>query len=61
MDGSPPGSPVCGISQARMLEWVVIPYPGDLPDPGDILNLGISNAGRFFTTELPWYKTYTTL
>ena len=35
MDCSPPGSSVHGISQARILEWVV-PFPslGDLPDPG---------------------------
>ena len=26
-DGSPPGSPVPGILQARALEWVVIPSP----------------------------------
>ena len=25
---------VHGIFQARILEWVVIPSPGDLPDPG---------------------------
>ena len=25
-DGSPPGSPVPGILQARTLEWVVIPF-----------------------------------
>ena len=24
IDGSPPGSPVCGILQARILEWVAI-------------------------------------
>ena len=34
MDCSPPGSPVHGISQARILEWVAIFFPGDLPDPG---------------------------
>ena len=34
MDCSPPGSSVHGILQARILEWVVIPSPGDLPDPG---------------------------
>ena len=34
MGYSPPGSSVHGISQARILEWVAIPYPGDLPDPG---------------------------
>ena len=32
MDCSPPGSSVHGISQARMLEWVPSPSPGDLPD-----------------------------
>ena len=26
-DGSPPGSPVPGILQARTLEWVAIPFP----------------------------------
>ena len=31
---SPPGSSVNEISQARILEWVAIPSPRDLPDPG---------------------------
>ena len=31
---SPPGPPVHGIFQARILEWVAIPFSGDLPDPG---------------------------
>ena len=34
MDCSPPGSSVHGILQARILEGVVIPSPGDLPDSG---------------------------
>ena len=34
MDSSLPTSSVRGILQARKLEWVVIPSPGDLPDPG---------------------------
>ena len=34
VDHSPPGSSVHGILQERILEWVVIPPPGDLPDPG---------------------------
>ena len=34
MDCSPPGSSVHGILQARILEWVAFPSPGDLPDPG---------------------------
>ena len=34
MDCSLPGSTVYGIFQAKILEWVAIPSPGDLPDPG---------------------------
>ena len=33
MDCSPPGSSVHGIFQARILEWIVFPSLGDLPDP----------------------------
>ena len=28
------GSSVHGILQERILEWVAMPFPGDLPDPG---------------------------
>ena len=34
VDYSPPGSSVQGILQARILEWVAISSPEDLPDPG---------------------------
>jgi len=34
VDCSPPGSSVHGILQARILEWVVISSPGDIPKPG---------------------------
>ena len=34
MNCSPPGSSVHGILQARILEWVAISSPGDLPNPG---------------------------
>ena len=34
MDYNPPGSSVHGILQARILKWVAIPSPGDLPNPG---------------------------
>ena len=34
MDCRPPCSPVHGILQARILEWVAILFPRDLPDPG---------------------------
>ena len=33
MDFNPLGSSVHGIFQARVLEWVAISTPGDLPDP----------------------------
>ena len=33
IDCSPPGSSVHGIPQARMLEWIAIPFSRDLPDP----------------------------
>ena len=33
MDCSPPGSSVHGILQARILEWLLFPSSGDLPDP----------------------------
>ena len=34
INGSPQGSSVHGIFQARILEWLPFPSPGDLPDPG---------------------------
>ena len=34
MDCSPSGSSLHRISQARILGWVVILSPGDLPNPG---------------------------
>ena len=47
-DCSQPGPSVHGISQARVLEWIVFPSLGDLLDPG------ISCiAGGFFTAEPP--------
>ena len=33
--------------QARILEWVAMPFPGHLPDPG--IKPGSCIAGRFFT------------
>ena len=52
MGCSPPGSSVHGISQARILEWVPFPHPGDLPDPG-IEPVSPALAGRFITAEQP--------
>ena len=34
MDHNLPGSSVQGILQARILEWIAIPFSGDLPNPG---------------------------
>ena len=34
MNCSPPGSSVHGIFQAKILEWVDVSPPGDLPNPG---------------------------
>ena len=34
MDCGPPDTPVHGILQARILEWVACLPPGDLPHPG---------------------------
>ena len=52
MDYSPPGSSVHGISQARILESLPFPSPGDLPDPGIKPASFVSPAlaGGFFTT-----------
>ena len=52
MDGTLPGSSVQGISQTELLEWVAIPFPGDLPDP-KIEPMSPALAGEFFTTEPP--------
>ena len=47
---SPPGSSVHGILQARILEWVAIIPPGNLPDLGIEARSLMSPAlaGRFF-------------
>ena len=34
VDWSPPGYSVHGIFLARILEWLPVPIPGDLLDPG---------------------------
>ena len=53
MGCSPPGSSVRGILQARVLEWVAIPFSKSLPNPVSCI------AGRLFTiwatTEAPSY------
>ena len=54
-DCSLPGSSGLGIFQARKLEWVAIPPPGDLPDPGikQVSSVSPVLTAGFFTTESP--------
>ena len=56
MDCGPLGSSVHGIFQMRILEWVAISFPGDLPNPGIKTASLISPelAGRFFRTRATW-------
>ena len=51
MDCSPPGFSIPKIFQARILEWVPFPSPGDLPDPGT--EPASPALAGFFTTEPP--------
>ena len=48
MDWSPPGSSVPGILQARMLEWVAIPFSRESSWPTGRTQVSCI-AGRFFT------------
>ena len=52
MDCSPPGSSVRGISQARILEWVAIPFSRGSSRPRDRTHISCVSAlaGRVFTT-----------
>ena len=55
MDCSSPGSYVCGIFQARTLEWVAISSPGDLPR----LPMPPALAGEFFTSvPFGWFSIF---
>ena len=56
MDCSLPGCSVHGILQARILEWVAISSPGDLPDP-ETESMSPALAGRFFTSAPPGKPT----
>ena len=48
MDGSLPGSSVHGISQARVLEWVAIPFSRGSSQPRDCTRVSRTASG-FFT------------
>ena len=55
MDCSPPGSSVHGILQARILEWVAIPFSGGSSWPRDWTQVSCI-AGLFFTTWAILYQ-----
>ena len=63
MDCSPPGSSVRGILQARTLEWVAVPHPGDLPHPAIELESLTSPAlaGGLLTSHTTWEARLLTL
>ena len=52
MDCSPPGSSAHGTSQARILEWVAVPFSRRSFQPRDRTQVPFI-AGRFFTAEPP--------
>ena len=56
MRGSLSGSSVYGVSQARILEWLPCPPPGDIPDLGiePMSLMSPALAGMFFTTSATW-------
>ena len=58
-----PGSSVHGILQAKILQWVAIPFYGDLPnpgiEPGSVASAAL--AGGFFTTSVTWETHVNTL
>ena len=55
IDYSLPGSSLHGILQARILEWVAMPFPRGSSWPRDQTcgSWGYCSAGRFFTAEPP--------
>ena len=53
MDHGPPGSSVHGFLLARILEWVAIPFPRDLPRPEIEPFMSPVLAIEFFTTSIP--------
>ena len=56
IDCSLPGSSGHGILQARILVWVAVPSPGDLPDPQmePVSLKSPALGGRLFITITTW-------
>ena len=50
-----PGASVCGIFQAKILEWIAMPSSRESSQPRDWTHIScvLCIAGRFFSTELP--------
>ena len=55
-----PGSPIHGILQARILEWVAVPPPGYLPNPvSKLISVTFPElVGGFFTASTTWEAPY---
>ena len=49
---TPPGSSIHGIFQARILEWVAFPSPGDLPHP-EIEHMSLQELNTLQVESLP--------
>ena len=62
-DCSPPGSSANGIPQAKILEWVAIPFLRGSSGPRAQTHVSESSvlAGRFFTTSATWEAFYGSL
>ena len=50
---SSPGSSVHGILQARILGWVAMPLPRDLPDPG--IELAFLSSASYTGRRVHWH------
>ena len=55
IDGSPPGSPVPGILQARTLEWVVISFSNAWK-----WKVKVKSLSRVWPSSTPWTAAYQT-
>ena len=53
-DYYPQSSPVHGIFQARILEWVAMPFSRASSQPRDRTLVPLALEGRFFTTSTVW-------
>ena len=58
MNCSPPGSSVCGIPHARILQWVAIPFSRGSSQPRNQTHV-FSLGGGLFTTEPPGKPRHT--